>query len=336
MNKIVDYSSQSEVSYNPIVSVIVPFLNTQKYIQESIESILAQNYANWELLLIDDGSTDGSTEIAQQYAQQYPEKIRYLEHEGHQNLGASASRNLGLRNAKGLYIAFLDGDDVWLPFNLNLLVGHLDSHPEAAMVYGPTQWWYSWTGNSEDMTRDYVCNLGLQANTLYKPPALFIPYFLLPSAITPCTCSLLIRREVVETIGGFEENFRYIYTDQVFYAKVALKSPIFVIDECGAKYRQHPDSSCAIVEKTGKAFAARSKFLHWVENYLSEQNVKDPQIWKALEKALWPYKHPFQNKVLTHAQYRVSQIKKLLKSIARQTLPVGIRHWLRVQWQAKV
>lgn len=326
MNKIVDSPNQNEINYNPLVSVIMPFLNTQKYIQESIESVLAQNYTNWELLLIDDGSTDGSTEITRQYAQQYPEKICYLEHEGHQNRGASASRNLGLRNSKGSYIAFLDGDDIWLPFNLNLLVGHLNSHPEAAMVYGPTQWWYSWTGNSDDMTHDYVCNLGLQANTLYKPPALFIPYFLKQSAITPCTCSLLIRREVVEAIGGFEEDFRYIYTDQVFYAKVALKLSIFVTSEWGARYRQHPNSSCAVVEKAGKAVAARSKFLHWVENYLSEQNVKDPQIWKALEKALWPYKHPFQSKILTYAQYSASHIKKLVKSILSQTLPVHIRH----------
>ncbi|MCC5632354.1 glycosyltransferase family 2 protein [Nostoc sphaeroides CHAB 2801] len=317
MSEILDCSNQFNVNYNPLVSVIVPFLNTQKYIQESIESILAQNYTNWELLLIDDGSTDGSTEIAQQYAQQYPKKIHCLEHEGHQNRGASASRNLGLSNAKGEYIAFLDGDDVWLPFNLNLLVRCLDSNPEAAMVYGPTQWWYSWTGNPDDVTRDFVCNLGLKANTLYKPEELLIPYFLLPSAITPCTCSLLIRREVVDAVGGFEEDFRYIYTDQVFYAKVALKSSIFVINECGAKYRQHPDSSCAIVEKTGKAFAARSKFLHWVEKYFFEQEVDDPQIWQALEKALWPYKHPLQHKVLTHTRYRASQIKKLVKSITR-------------------
>ncbi|MBD2358448.1 glycosyltransferase family 2 protein [Tolypothrix sp. FACHB-123] len=323
------------MNVKPLISVIMPFLNTQKYIQESIESVLAQHYTNWELLLIDDGSTDGSTEIAKQYAQQYPEKIHYLEHEDHQNRGASASRNVGLRNSKGSCIAFLDGDDIWLPFNLSLLVGHLNSHPEAAMVYGPTQWWYSWTDNSDDMAHDYVCDLGLQANILYKPPALFIPYFLKQSAITPCTCSLLIRREVVEAIGGFEESFRYVYTDQAFYAKVALKSAIFVISECGAKYRQHPNSSCAVVEKTGKAFAARSKFLHWVEKYLSEQKVEEPQIWQALEKALWPYNHPFQNKLITYVQDGVSQIKMLVKSIVRKTLPVEIRNWLRVQWQEK-
>ena len=58
----------------------------------------------------------------------------------------SASRNLGVRHAKGRYIAFLDADDVWLPWKLEHQVGLLNSHPEAGMVYGPAQWWYSWNG----------------------------------------------------------------------------------------------------------------------------------------------------------------------------------------------
>lgn len=323
------------MNFQPLVSVIMPFLNTQKYIQESIESVLAQNYTYWELLLIDDGSTDGSTEIAQQYAQQYPNKIHYLQHEGHQNRGASASRNLGLCHANGKYIAFLDADDVWLASNLEHFVSILETHTEAAMVYGPTQWWYSWTGNSEDVERDFIWPLGIKPHTLIKPPELFVPLFLTQKVAVPCTCSLLIRREQIKTISIFEEEFQYIYTDQVFYAKVFLKLPVFITDECGAKYRQHPESSCAFVEKTGKAFAARSKFLHWLEKYLSEQKVEDPKIWQALRKTLMPYDHPFQYQLFIYAQYIVNQLKKVVKSIARQILPLGIRHWVKAQWQAK-
>lgn len=336
MNQIADNYNYTDMSYNPLVSVIVPFLNTHNFIQESIESVLAQTYNNWELLLVDDGSSDGSTEIAQQYAKQYPDKVRYLEHEGHQNRGASASRNLGLRNANGKYIAFLDADDIWLPSNLEHFVTSLEIHPEADMVYGPTQWWYSWTGNSEDIERDLIWPLGIQPNTLVKPPELIVPLFFSQTVAVPCTCSLLIRRDKLETIGVFEEDFRYIYTDQVFYAKIFLKIPVFITGECGAKYRQHSDSSCAVVEKTGKAFAARSKFLHWLEKYLAEQKVEDPKIWQALQQTLLPYAHPFRYRLLTYTQYRVSQIKKLVKSIARQILPVGIRHWLKAQWQPKV
>src|SRR5262245_29470593 len=100
-------------SRQPLVSVIIIFLNAERFIQEAIESVFAQTYKHWELLLVDDGSTDGSTEIGRQYAAHDPEKVRYLEHEAHENRGMSASRNLGIRDARGKHIAFLDADDVW-------------------------------------------------------------------------------------------------------------------------------------------------------------------------------------------------------------------------------
>src|SRR5258706_2880162 len=79
-----------------LVSVVVIFLNAERFISEAVESVVAQTYGNWELLLVDDGSNDGSTEIARSYAAKFPDKIRYLEHHGHENRGMSASRNLGI------------------------------------------------------------------------------------------------------------------------------------------------------------------------------------------------------------------------------------------------
>src|SRR5688572_12435956 len=98
----------------PLVSIIIIFLNAADFLREAIESVLTQTYENWELLLVDDGSSDGSTAIASGYVTQYPEKLRSLEHPNHDNFGMSASRNLGIRHAKGQYIAFLDADDVWM------------------------------------------------------------------------------------------------------------------------------------------------------------------------------------------------------------------------------
>src|ERR1043166_2029312 len=125
----------------PRVSVIMPFLNTERFIQEAIQSVCAQSFDSWELLLVDDGSTDGSTEIALRYAERYPKKVCYVEHRGHQNRGASASRNLGIYYATGEYIALLDADDVRLPQKLERQVPILDSYPEAGMLYGGTQYW---------------------------------------------------------------------------------------------------------------------------------------------------------------------------------------------------
>ena len=81
-------------SDRPQVSVIVGFFNDERFLPQAIESVLAQEFTDWELLLVDDGSTDGSTEFARSWVEQFPTKTRYLEHSGHQNRGISATRNL--------------------------------------------------------------------------------------------------------------------------------------------------------------------------------------------------------------------------------------------------
>ena len=139
----------------PLVSSIIIFYNAIKFMEEAIESIIAQSYDHWELLLVDDGSTDPSTALAKKYTEQYSGRIRYLEHENHQNRGLSASRNLGIRHAKGKYIAFLDADDIWLPHKLEKQVPVLESNPEAGMIYGSLLFWYSWTGNPDDREKDF-------------------------------------------------------------------------------------------------------------------------------------------------------------------------------------
>src|SRR5688572_10228334 len=177
---------------HPLVSVIMIFRNAENYIQEAIESVLVQTYKYWELLLVDDGSTDGSTEIAQEYVAQCPEKIQYLDHPKHQNLGMSATRNLGIRNAKGDYVAFLDSDDYWLPTRLETHVGILNLHPDVGMLYGTAKYWYSWTGRPEDSERDAVPELRVRKPTLFHPPEL-LPLLLDGKAEVPCTCSILVR-----------------------------------------------------------------------------------------------------------------------------------------------
>jgi len=120
----------------PAVSIVVAFYNAGKFLTETIESVLSQTYQDWELLLVDDGSTYHSTAIAQTYAEKYPAKIRYLEHPGHKNFGAPATRNLGFRNSRGTYIAMLDADDVWLSHKLADQIQLMRQYPDAGMVCG--------------------------------------------------------------------------------------------------------------------------------------------------------------------------------------------------------
>jgi glycosyltransferase involved in cell wall biosynthesis len=274
------------------VSIVTPFLNAGRFIEECIESALAQTYDAWELLLVDDGSTDDSTSIALRYARAYPERIRYLAHDGRCNRGASASRNLAARHATGEYLAFLDADDVYLPGKLAEQVPLLDTYGSVAMIYAATEYWYSWSGRAEDAARDWTWrHYGAPPNTIVDPPRMLLA-FLRDGGTVPCMGSVLVRKTAVQQVGGWEESFRYICTDQVFHAKLCLKYPVMVVDDCWDRYRQHEASSCQTVERAGQADAALLGYLRWLESYLSREARNDREVCRALRTAMRRHRHP--------------------------------------------
>jgi glycosyltransferase involved in cell wall biosynthesis len=111
------------------VSVIVPLYGVEKYIAATVQSVLAQNYENFELILVDDGSPDRSVEICSRIKDS---RIKILRQE---NRGPAAARNLGIRHAQGEYIALLDGDDLWLPDKLMKHVEHLEKNPQVGVSF---------------------------------------------------------------------------------------------------------------------------------------------------------------------------------------------------------
>jgi len=276
----------------PFVSIIIIFLNAEVFLQEAIESVYAQTYRNWELLLIDDGSTDRSAQIARRHVAQNPACIYYLEHPGRQNRGMSASRNLGIRQARGDFIAFLDADDVWLPAKLEHQVSVIKDRPEIGMLYGNTLYWHSWSEASDALKTDYLPRLGLPTDTIIEPPGL-LPLFLIGKTAVPCICSILVKKEVLDRVGGFEESFRGPYEDQVLYAKICLNVPVFVSGDCWEKYRQYPHSDRSSVMSNDKPYTDRLLFLNWLENYIGERKICTREIQQALRKEQWRIQHPF-------------------------------------------
>lgn len=101
----------------PLVSVIMPSYNAEKYIKEAIESVIAQTYTNWELFVIDDSSTDRTAEIARSYAEK---DSRIILHRNSHNMGTAKTRNTGIKLANGEWIATLDSDDIWHPEKLEI------------------------------------------------------------------------------------------------------------------------------------------------------------------------------------------------------------------------
>lgn len=277
------------MSRPPAVSVIIIFLNGGHFIREAVDSVLAQSFPDWELLLVDDGSTDDSSAYARDLSAAQPGRIRYLEHPGHENRGMSASRNLGLAHARGRYIALLDADDVWLPGKLQAQVSILDAHPEAGMLYGASLYWHSWSPTSQ--RQDTLMLARVRPDRVYRPPEL-LPLFLTGAAMVPCPSCILVRRDVMEQVGGFEPEFRTLYEDQVFFAKMALHAPVLVSNEYWINYRLHPRSSTAVEGSGTFPDPARIRYLDWLERYLARTGKGQRDVLATIRHQRWLQAHP--------------------------------------------
>ncbi|HLT20208.1 MAG TPA: glycosyltransferase [Thermomicrobiales bacterium] len=322
----------SQIQANrPLVSVIMIFLNEERFISEAIESVLAQSYRNWELLLVDDGSTDRSAEIAREYATRCPDRIRYLSHPDGDNRGMSAARNLGLGHARGDFVAFLDADDVWYAYTLARQVAAMEAHPEAGLIHGATEYWFSWTGAPDDLYADYVdFYAGADGiDHLYPPPELLIR-FLSDSMSLPGMGSVVVRRELLEDIGGFDERFRGLYEDQVFLSKAALAAPAYVSHELWARYRQHGGSACRNAD-TRRERQMREAYLRWLIAYLRKHKIEDERLWQLLRERWSDLQHPHRArlKLLRKPGRAKHAARRRLETVAGAVLPERVAGSLR-------
>lgn len=120
----------------PAVSIILPTYNRARFLPQALESIRAQEWTDWELILVDDGSTDDTRELLPELTAEIEQPVRYIAQE---NQGPYGARNTGLDHAQGRYIAFFDSDDEWLPHHLKDCVEALEANPELDWVYGASQ-----------------------------------------------------------------------------------------------------------------------------------------------------------------------------------------------------
>lgn len=120
----------------PTVSIILPTYNREKFLPEAFAAIAAQEWTDWELIVVDDGSTDNTRELVPELTNEFEQSVQCIYQD---NQGAYGARNTGLDHASGKYIAFYDSDDLWLPHHLKDCVEALEANPDVDWVFGACQ-----------------------------------------------------------------------------------------------------------------------------------------------------------------------------------------------------
>lgn len=223
----------------PTVSIITPVHNGVAYLREAIESVLSQTYRDWELFLVDDGSTDGSVDLAEEYVRRYAPQIRLFFHPDRKNHGVSATRNLVLDQGSGTYLAFLDADDVWLPHRLESEIKALEQHPDVGMVYGKA---LCIDENSKEVTQPTGSfgRMGELGGGVSYQPVHNYEVLLEPGYFDAPVATVLVRRALVLETGGFAVDLKLRGgEDQIMWILVAQRAPVLYLPECLALYRIH-------------------------------------------------------------------------------------------------
>lgn len=207
------------------VSVIIPTYNRAEYVTQAIDSVLAQTYPDYEIIVVDDGSTDNTKEVLLPYM----DRIRYIYQE---NGGIGAARNTGIKMAKGNWIAFLDSDDEWLPGKLAAQIRAVERHPQlvAHMVnVNLTNY------NDSDLNSFLHCKFPFEGNegVIDEP---FIPHFKYRTIAMPV--AIMCRKECAIKAGLFDESF-VCGEDYDFVCRLALQGSWgYCWDELVVAYRR--------------------------------------------------------------------------------------------------
>lgn len=195
----------------PRVSVVIPTYNSADRVKEAIDSVLAQSYSNFEIIVVDDGSTDNTESTLRQFG----ERIRYFKQ---QNQGVSSARNTAIRNSRGEYVAFLDSDDIWAAEKLAAQVLVLDSDPEVGLVY------CDWSVMSGETV--------LQASYLnhLRPASGYVFDELIQRGFV-LTSGVVVRRSCLEDVGCFDTTLT-IAQDYDLWLRISYGWKIQLVDKC--------------------------------------------------------------------------------------------------------
>ena len=210
----------------PFFSIIIPLYNKASYVRKAVESVLEQTYHDWELIVVDDGSTDGSTEIVSKYSNPHIQIVRLEE-----NVGVSNARNKGISLSKAPYLTFLDADDWWEPTFLEEMAGLIERHPDAG-IYGTG---YCIVKNGKKR----VAPIGVD-NSFTEGEINYCQVYAKTLCMPLWTGSVCIPRVIFEETGGFKPHLK-LGEDFDLWIRIALKHKVVFLNKPLSNYNQDVD-----------------------------------------------------------------------------------------------
>lgn len=239
----------------PLISIVLPVLNGEKYLSLAINSVIAQTYKNWKLIIVDNGSTDNTPAIINEYLKK-DTRIKGI----NCNIkGIVPALNTGLKHCVGTLIARIDADDLWIPNKLEVQVNYLNSHPQLALLGGSVEI-IDDKGNTLPNTKAFNNGMHLDPKEVVKKIShnnLF------------CHSSIVIKKEVLEEFGGYAE--KYLHSEDYFlWFQTVQKYKAEILAEKLVLFRYHPQSISRkfILEQQKSSLALRRTFCYSIGNPL--------------------------------------------------------------------
>ena len=264
----------------PRFSVVTIVRDGRTFLADAVASIQRQTIEDWELHIVDDGSTDGTLDLAVDLMSTDQQRIHLHRHPDGENRGMSASRNLGLHHARGDFVTWLDHDDRFLPTKLEVLHAALDRHPEAVAAIGPCRRWRSWA--QDDLEDEDQSFAAAPFDVLMPPPGL-IPVFIENRRSVPL--GPLVRRIPLVAMGGHIDAFRGMHEDQAFLARLMFRHPIVLTPDVLHLYRQHESSCVTRTHRSGRDLEARRRFLLWLDDEFETGGTREESLRRLIRRS---------------------------------------------------
>ena len=253
----------------PFITIILPLYNGEEFIEKTLLSIGLQSFQNAELIIVDDGSTDNSCDLIYRISSTFSYPIlKNLKIVNKENGGVASARNLGIKEANGKWLAFIDQDDIWLPEKLKKQVG--------ALCESDVKWCYSaftrFYSDGKEVLKQNGSTDRMETLRLLVSGKLFIP----PSTV-------FVEKSICEREGGFDSN--YIPSDEWdFFLTLAEKYKPAYCPEVLVKFRSHPFSTAK--KQKRKIFEAQLKVIK-KHSVIARENGIEKEIKKRIANVLW-------------------------------------------------